>query len=60
MCPPSGAYAAFNRYAETSGADPRKEIRAYPHNGHEGGDAVHVRRQLAWMREVLPISPTSA
>lgn len=57
VCPPSGAYAAFNRYAELSGADPRREILAYPHNGHEGGDAVHVRRQLDWMREVLPIPP---
>ncbi len=56
VCPPSGAYAAFNRYAELSGADPRKEIRAYPFNGHEGGDAVHVRRQLAWLQEVLPVS----
>ncbi|MDT0611503.1 acetylxylan esterase [Streptomyces lancefieldiae] len=52
VCPPSGAYAAFNRYAELSGAGPRKEIHAYPFNGHEGGDAVHVRRQLAWLADV--------
>ncbi|WP_435614794.1 acetylxylan esterase [Streptomyces coelicoflavus] len=32
VCPPSGAYAAFNR--------------------HEGGDAVHVRRQLGWLAGV--------
>nr|WP_203614178.1 acetylxylan esterase [Streptomyces sp. SID13726] len=56
VCPPSGAYAAFNRYAELTGADPRKEIRAYPYNGHEGGDAVQVRRQLDWLGEVLEIS----
>ncbi|GGM12220.1 acetylxylan esterase [Streptomyces fumigatiscleroticus] len=60
VCPPSGAYAAFNRYAELSGADPRKEIRAYPFNGHEGGDAVHVRRQLDWLAEVLDVSPGPA
>ncbi|MEV6958081.1 acetylxylan esterase [Streptomyces sp. NPDC051207] len=53
VCPPSGAYAAFNRYAELTGADPRREIHAYPFNGHEGGDAVQVRRQLLWLREVL-------
>ncbi|NHI06480.1 hypothetical protein STPH2_1843 [Streptomyces sp. KO7888] len=52
VCPPSGAYAAFNRYGELSGAVPRKEIHAYPFNGHEGGDAVHVRRQLGWLAGV--------
>ncbi|MFH9065016.1 acetylxylan esterase [Streptomyces coeruleorubidus] len=53
VCPPSGAYAAFNRYAELTGTEPRKEIHAYPFNGHEGGDAVQVRRQLGWVREAL-------
>ncbi|WP_210584202.1 acetylxylan esterase [Streptomyces sp. GESEQ-35] len=53
VCPPSGAYAAWNRYAELSGVDPRKEIHAYPFNGHEGGDAYHVRGQLAWLRDLL-------
>ena len=49
VCPPSGAYGAFNRYAELSDAEPRKEIHPYRFNGHEGGDAVHVRRQLDWL-----------
>jgi cephalosporin-C deacetylase len=31
----------------------RKEIHAYPYNGHEGGDAVHVRRQLDWLAGVF-------
>ena len=53
VCPPSGAYAAFNRYGELTGTDPRKEIHAYPYNGHEGGDAVQVRRQLDWLAGVL-------
>ncbi|MBQ1090344.1 acetylxylan esterase [Streptomyces sp. B93] len=53
VCPPSGAYGAFNRYAELTGTDPRREIHAYPYNGHEGGDAVHVRRQLDWLAGVL-------
>ena len=56
VCPPSGAYAAFNRYAELTADAPRKEIHPYPYNGHEGGDAVHVRRQLAWLGEVLEVS----
>ncbi|MFF7378207.1 acetylxylan esterase [Streptomyces massasporeus] len=53
VCPPSGVYAAFNRYAELTGTVPRKEIHTYPFNGHEGGDAVQVRRQLDWLRGVL-------
>ncbi|MGW0332951.1 acetylxylan esterase [Streptomyces sp. NPDC003011] len=60
VCPPSGAYAAFNRYGELSGADPRKEMHAYPYNGHEGGDAVHVRRQLDWLADVTGVSPAPA
>ena len=54
VCPPSGTYAAFNRYGElNTGADPRREIHAYPFNGHEGGEAEQVRRQLLWLAEVL-------
>lgn len=54
VCPPSGAYAAFNRYAElTGGADARTEIHAYPFNGHEGGEAEQVRRQLHWLSRRL-------
>jgi cephalosporin-C deacetylase len=45
VCPPSTAYAAYNQYA----ADDRA-LYAYPFNGHEGGEAVHVRRQLRWLR----------
>ncbi|MFF7066687.1 acetylxylan esterase [Streptomyces pseudovenezuelae] len=56
VCPPSGAYAAFNRYGELIGVDPRKEIHAYPYNGHEGGDAVQVRRQLDWLAGELLVS----
>ncbi len=53
VCPPSGTYAAFNRYAELSPAAPETVLHAYPFNGHEGGDAVHVRRQLDWLGRVL-------
>jgi cephalosporin-C deacetylase len=44
VCPPSTVYAAYNAYG---GAD--RTMHAYPFNGHEGGDAVHVRRQLDWL-----------
>ncbi|MET9308026.1 acetylxylan esterase [Streptomyces cellulosae] len=53
VCPPSGAYAAYNRYAELAGGQEEKVLHPYPFNGHEGGDAVHVRRQLEWLRQVL-------
>ncbi|MBA4864621.1 acetylxylan esterase [Streptomyces sp. PSKA54] len=53
VCPPSGAYSAFNRYGELTRSAPRREIHAYPFNGHEHGDAVHVRKQLSWVREVV-------
>ncbi|GGS36870.1 acetylxylan esterase [Streptomyces violaceus] len=63
VCPPSGVYGAFNRYGELAGAEAgaeteaRKEIHAYPFNGHEGGDAVHVRRQLGWLAGVIGGAP---
>lgn len=54
VCPPSGAYAAFNRYGElSSGAPARKEIHTYPFNGHEGGEGEQVRRQLHWLAAQL-------
>ncbi|MFI6035400.1 acetylxylan esterase [Streptomyces sp. NPDC051315] len=52
VCPPSGAYAAFNRYGESRGGGVRKEMHAYPYNGHEGGEGEQVRRQLGWLRTV--------
>jgi len=48
ICPPSTVYAAFNHYGG------EKEIAVYPFNGHEGGDAVHVGRQLEWLATVMP------
>ncbi len=43
-CPPSTVYAAYNAYAGP------KEIRVYPFNDHEGGQAFHEREQLAFVR----------
>lgn len=46
VCPPSTVFAAYNRY----GHDDRA-IEVYPFNHHEGGDAHHVARQLAWLAD---------
>ncbi|MFI8190103.1 hypothetical protein ACIF8T_15075 [Streptomyces sp. NPDC085946] len=51
------AYAARHRYGELTGARPGTEIHAYPFNGHEGGDAVHVRRRLRRLGGLLPAEP---
>ena len=48
VCPPSTVFAAFNQY----GGD--KDIAVYPFNGHEGGDGVHVERQLEWLGKTMP------
>jgi cephalosporin-C deacetylase len=54
ICPPSTVFAAFNRYGGP------KEIAVYPYNGHEGGEAVHVYRQLDWLAAVMPTPLRSA
>ncbi|HSS36578.1 MAG TPA: acetylxylan esterase [Patescibacteria group bacterium] len=46
-CPPSTVYAAYNRYGGP------KEIREYPFNDHEGGEAFHEVVQLGWLRARL-------
>ncbi|MCZ7436806.1 acetylxylan esterase [Micromonospora sp. WMMC241] len=54
VCPPSTGFAAYNQYGAAAGSDgPAREMHTYPFNGHEGGEAVHVRRQLRWLDAVL-------
>ncbi|WP_406724935.1 hypothetical protein WJ438_10115 [Streptomyces sp. GD-15H] len=48
----------LERRAEPTDADPRREIHIYPFNGHEGGDAVHVRRRLDRLNGLLGSRPT--
>lgn len=48
ICPPSTVYGAFNHYAGS-----RKEIRVYPYNNHEGGQAFHDSAKLAFLRQVF-------
>lgn len=47
ICPPSTVYAAFNAYGGP------KEIREYPYNDHEGGQAFQEVAKLGWLRERL-------
>jgi cephalosporin-C deacetylase len=47
VCPPSTAFAAYHAYADGDPTVPR-DIAVYPFNHHEGGDAHHVSRVLAW------------
>ena len=55
VCPPSTVFAAYNHYGTSNGRPerPERSIQVYPFNHHEGGDAVHTRRQLLWLRERL-------
>ena len=47
ICPPSTVFAAYHAYGGP------KEIRIYPFNDHEGGEAFQQRVQLAWLRDRL-------
>lgn len=71
VCPPSTVFAAYNHYGRGPSAthdvpdgraplsaeseDLDTEICVYPFNHHEGGDALHVRRQLDWLAERVPV-----
>jgi cephalosporin-C deacetylase len=47
ICPPSTVYAAYNAYGGP------KEIREYPFNDHEGGEAFHDLAKLRWLGDRL-------
>lgn len=47
ICPPSTVYGAYNVYAGT------REIEVYRYNEHEGGEAFHETRQLAYLRALF-------
>ena len=51
-CPPSTVFAAYSAYGGP------KEIRIYPFNDHEGGEAAQQREQLAWVRRLLAVPAT--
>lgn len=51
-CPPSTVFAAFNWYGGASDTA-SKQIEIYPFNGHEGGQAHQVAKQLQFVADVL-------
>jgi cephalosporin-C deacetylase len=53
ICPPSTIFAAYNHYAGPS------EIRVWPFNGHEAGQAQHVFEQIRFL-EGLGIGPADS
>jgi cephalosporin-C deacetylase len=48
ICPPSTVFAACNHYGSAD-----RTVHVYPFNHHEGGEALHTRRQLDWLGEKL-------
>jgi cephalosporin-C deacetylase len=52
ICPPSTVFAAFNWYGGAS-TTASKQIEIYPFNGHEGGQAHQVAKQLRFVADVL-------
>lgn len=64
VCPPSTVFAAYNHYGLANGRDagdearPERAMHVYSFNHHEGGDAVHTRRQLRWLRERFDAEPS--
>jgi cephalosporin-C deacetylase len=55
VCPPSTVFAAHNHYGAANDRPdrPERSMHVYPFNRHEGGEAVHTRKQLLWLREHL-------
>ncbi len=52
ICPPSTVFAAFNWYGGASGLA-SKQIEVYPFNGHEGGQAHQLAKQIDFVADVL-------
>jgi len=52
VCPPSTVFATYHGYgADAPAPVTDKEIRVYPHNGHEGGGPYQLDAQLDWFAE---------
>lgn len=47
ICPPSTVYAAYNHYGG------EKEMRVWPYNGHEGGEAFQKLEQIRFLEALL-------
>jgi cephalosporin-C deacetylase len=55
VCPPSTVFAAYNQYGADRPAPADRTMHVYPFNQHEGGEAIHVRRQLSWLAARMDI-----
>ncbi|WUH92912.1 acetylxylan esterase [Streptomyces sp. NBC_00433] len=53
VCPPSTVFAACNHYGSARPGRADRTVHVYPFNHHEGGEALHTRRQLAWLASRL-------
>lgn len=53
VCPPSTVYAAYNHYGSAGQPDVNKEMVVYGFNGHEGGGAHQMSRQLQYVQNLL-------
>ncbi|MER7456667.1 acetylxylan esterase [Micromonospora sp. NPDC126480] len=58
-CPPRTGFAAYNHYGTGRSSVPEREMHVYPFNGHEHGEALHVRRQLRWLATVVERAPSA-
>ena len=53
VCPPSTVYAAYNLYGSLARPDVSKELAVYEFNGHEGGQAHQITRQLQYVQNLV-------
>ena len=44
-------YAAYNRYAGLSGAEPEKAMVIHAFNKHEGGATAQLAAHVCWLTE---------
>ncbi|SHM34981.1 acetylxylan esterase [Actinacidiphila paucisporea] len=55
VCPPSTVFAACNHYGSARPGRADRTVHVYPFNHHEGGEALHTRRQLGWLAPKLGV-----
>lgn len=51
LCPVAGVRAMVDAYGSDTGHDVPVEVVEYRFNGHDGGDATQLEKQLRWLRE---------
>jgi cephalosporin-C deacetylase len=53
ICPPSTVYAAHNHWGALAPQRPDTAIEVYAFNGHEGGQAFQLDKQIRWLDALL-------